>query len=121
MPFVSFRKIKMINVTDSAVKQLQVLVSEDPDGAGKGLRIFVETGGCAGMQYGMALDHRKEGDAIIERDGVQVLVDTFSADYLRGSTIDFTDGLTGAGFRIQNPNAARSCGCGTSFETEGAK
>jgi iron-sulfur cluster assembly accessory protein len=109
----------MITVTDSAVKHLQILIAEQPDSANKGLRIFVEAGGCAGMQYGMALDHRKEGDEVIERDGVQVIVDAFSAGYLRDSTIDFSDELAGAGFRIKNPNATRSCGCGTSFETSG--
>jgi iron-sulfur cluster assembly accessory protein len=111
----------MIIVTDSAVKQLQTILAEEPDASGKGLRIFVEHGGCAGLQYGMTLDERKDGDAIIERDGVQVLVDDESGKYLAGSTLDFTDGLTGAGFRIQNPNAVRSCGCGTSFEAPDAE
>jgi iron-sulfur cluster assembly accessory protein len=106
----------MITVTDSAVKQLQTILADEPDAAGKGLRIFVEHGGCAGLQYGMTMDERKEGDSVIERDGVQVLVDEESGRYLSGSVIDFTDGLTGAGFRIHNPNAVRSCGCGTSFE-----
>ncbi len=107
----------MITVTDTAAKHLQILIAEHPDSANKGLRIFVEAGGCAGMQYGMALDFQKEGDEVIEREGVQVFVDEFSAKYLNGSTIDFTDGLSGAGFRINNPNASRSCGCGTSFES----
>ncbi len=107
----------MITVTDSAVKQLQELLAESSENAGKGLRIFVEAGGCAGMQYGMAIDRAKEGDEIIEREGVRFLVDSFSGKYLAGSTVDFTDELAGAGFRIRNPNAARSCGCGTSFET----
>lgn len=106
----------MIIVTDTAVKQLQTLLAESPESAGQGLRIYVEQGGCAGMQYGMTLDQRKEGDSVIEREGVQVLVDEFSAPYLRGATIDYADELAGAGFRINNPNAARSCGCGTSFE-----
>ncbi len=114
----------MITVTDSAVKQLQSILADEPDaadkgagrGAARGLRIFVEHGGCAGLQYGMALDERKDGDSVVEREGVQVLVDEESAKYLSGSTIDFADGLSGAGFRIQNPNAVRSCGCGTSFE-----
>lgn len=111
----------MIIVTDSAVKQLQTLLAEHADSEGKGLRIFVEAGGCAGMQYGMMLDATKEGDEVIEREGVRVLVDEFSAKYLSGSTIDFSEGLTGAGFRINNPNATRSCGCGTSFETHDAE
>lgn len=111
----------MITVTDSAAEQLHTLIAGQPESEGKGLRIFVEAGGCAGMQYGMALDAQKEGDEIIApREGVRVLVDAFSAKYLRGSTVDFTDGLTGAGFRILNPNASRSCGCGTSFEAADA-
>ncbi|MDB6173137.1 MAG: putative iron binding protein from the HesB IscA SufA family [Chthoniobacteraceae bacterium] len=111
----------MISLTDSAVKQLQNLVQGQEDQT-KGLRIFVESGGCAGMQYGMTLDHPQEGDEIAERDGVQVLVDPASAQYLKGATIDYADDLAGSGFRIQNPNAIRSCGCGTSFESgEGAE
>lgn len=106
----------MIIVTESAVKQLQSILEDEPGAAAKGLRIFVEHGGCAGLQYGMALDERKEGDSVIEREGVQVFVDQESGKYLAGSTIDYADGLSGAGFRIQNPNAVRSCGCGTSFE-----
>ena len=106
----------MITVTDSAVKQLQSILADEPGAAGKGLRIFVEHGGCAGLQYGMTLDEGKDGDSIVEREGVRVLVDEESAKYLSGCTIDFADGLSGAGFRIQNPNAVRSCGCGTSFE-----
>lgn len=108
----------MLTVTENAVQHLQSLIAGQTDAAGKGLRIYVEAGGCAGMQYGMALDHRKEGDAVIENAGVSVLIDEFSAKYLAGCTIDYADDLAGAGFRIQNPNAARSCGCGTSFETE---
>lgn len=107
---------QMITVTDTAVKQLQNLIADTPESEGKGLRIFVETGGCAGMQYGMMLDHPKDDDEAFTREGVSVLVDAFSLKYLSGSTIDFTDELAGAGFRILNPNATRSCGCGTSFE-----
>ena len=105
----------MINVTDAAFAQLETIVREQDDQA-KGLRILVENGGCAGMQYGMGLDHPKEGDEIVERGGVKVIIDAESAHFLKGSTIDYADDLAGSGFRIQNPNAARSCGCGTSFE-----
>jgi iron-sulfur cluster assembly protein len=108
----------MIQVTDSAVQHLQSLLAEQPDAAGKGLRIFVEQGGCAGMQYGMKLDARAEGDEVVARDGVEVMVDAKSAQFLSGSTIDYEEGLAGTGFKIQNPNARRSCGCGTSFEAE---
>lgn len=106
----------MISVTETAAKQLHALLAEAPDASGKGLRIYVETGGCAGMQYGMELGHPKEGDEIVERDGVRFIVDSFSLKYLRDATIDFVDELAGAGFRIHNPQATRSCGCGTSFE-----
>ena len=76
----------------------------------------MERGGCAGMQYGMKLDHAAEGDEIVEESGARVLIDQESAAYLRGVSLDYCDDLTGTGFRIHNPNAVRSCGCGTSFE-----
>jgi iron-sulfur cluster assembly protein len=105
----------MIRLTDSAVQHLQSLVAEHGAEA-KGLRLFVESGGCAGMQYGMNIDHPHEGDEVIEQDAVQIILDAESMKFLRGSTIDYCDDLTGTGFRINNPNAVRSCGCGTSFE-----
>jgi iron-sulfur cluster assembly accessory protein len=106
----------MITVTDSVFRRLHDLIAENPGYRDKGLRIFVETGGCAGMQYGMQFDEAKQGDQRIGQDGVEVLVDAYSASYLTGATVDFSDGLTGAGFKITNPNVARSCGCGSSFE-----
>ena len=106
----------MITVTDSAVQQLKLLLADHPDSAGKGLRLFIEKGGCAGLQYGMSIEAQQPGDTVIESGGVQFFVDAASTSYLQGSTIDYDDGLSGAGFRIHNPNAARSCGCGTSFE-----
>lgn len=111
----------MITVTDSAVKQLQAIMREHSSETGKGLRIFVESGGCAGLQYGMNLDEAKEGDEVIEREGVKVFIDAESSRYMQGSTIDYADGLSGAGFKINNPNAVRSCGCGTSFEADAEK
>ena len=68
------------------------------------------------MQYGMEFDDAKQGDRRIEQDGVEVLIDAYSADFLTGATVDYLEGLTGAGFKITNPNVARSCGCGSSFE-----
>jgi iron-sulfur cluster assembly protein len=106
----------MIRLTESAVRHLQSLVRERGTEGG-GLRLFVEKGGCAGLQYGMNLDHAHEGDEVFDQDGVQIFLDQESLAHLRGSTIDYCDDLTGTGFRIQNPNAVRSCGCGTSFET----
>jgi iron-sulfur cluster assembly accessory protein len=106
----------MINVTDNAVRQLRSLLSERPENSQRGLRVEVGKGGCSGLHYEMTLDQCKQGDAIVERDGVQFFIDDESIPYLRGATLDFTDGLTGAGFRIVNPNASRTCGCGSSFE-----
>jgi iron-sulfur cluster assembly protein len=106
----------MINVTDNAVRQLQSLLSQRPEKSQKGLRVEVAKGGCSGLHYEMTLGERKEGDAIIEREGVQFFINDESVSYLQGATLDFTDGLTGTGFRIVNPNASRTCGCGSSFE-----
>ena len=106
----------MINVTDNAVRQLRSLLESQSDTEGKGLRVQIAKGGCSGLQYEMLLDARKEGDAVVARDGVEFLVDDASAQLLQGATLDYHDGLTGTGFQIVNPNAARTCGCGTSFE-----
>ena len=106
----------MIKVTESAVNHLRSLLAEQPDAAGKGLRLQIAKGGCSGLQYEMSLDERHEGDAVVPREEVEFFIDAESADYLRDATLDFEDGLTGSGFRILNPNAARTCGCGTSFE-----
>ena len=107
----------MINVTDSAVRQLRALLGTQAEGSGKGLRVQIAKGGCSGLQYEMALGAKEEGDVVVERDGMQFLIDGESATHLRGATLDFRDGLTGVGFHIVNPNASRTCGCGSSFET----
>jgi iron-sulfur cluster assembly protein len=107
----------MIDVTENAVRQLQSLLSPKTDHSRKGLRVQVVKGGCSGLHYEMALDERKDGDAVVERGGMQFFIDGDSVPHLRGATLDFTDGLTGAGFRVVNPNASRTCGCGSSFET----
>jgi len=86
-----------------------------PENAGKQFRVFVEQGGCSGMQYGMVFDEPRDGDFSSEQLGVTVLVDGVSAQYLRGTVVDFSDELTGGGFKITNPNAKESCGCGRSF------
>jgi iron-sulfur cluster assembly protein len=106
----------MIDVTQNAARQLRRLLKEQKQAAGKGLRVQITKGGCSGLHYEMTLDEKKDGDAVVERDGVQFFIDNESASYLRGATLDFRDGLTGAGFQIVNPNASRTCGCGTSFE-----
>ncbi len=81
----------------------------------KRLRVFVESGGCSGFQYGMSFDDPKPDDTVAESEGLQILLDPASQAYLNGSLIDFDDGLQGKGFEIKNPNAASTCGCGKSF------
>ena len=82
----------------------------------KTLRVFVESGGCSGMQYGMVFDEVRPDDTSAQFFGVSLLVDPFSAEYLRGTVVDYVDALTGGGFKILNPKAKQSCGCGKSFE-----
>lgn len=104
----------MITLTDSAVSQIQKLAAEQTD-ASHLLRIFVETGGCSGLEYGMSFDEKKLGDHSIVDKGVPFLVDPESLQCLKGSEIHFDDGLAGKGFEVRNPNAKSTCGCGRSF------
>jgi iron-sulfur cluster assembly accessory protein len=104
----------MISLTPRAAQQVRTMQAglTIPD---RRLRVFVESGGCSGFQYGMSFDERKDGDAEIASEGVDILVDPTSLAYLQGSAIDFDDGLHGKGFEIKNPNAQTTCGCGKSF------
>jgi iron-sulfur cluster assembly protein len=101
-------------VAAQAVKEL--LEKRNLDGYA--LRVFVSGGGCSGFQYGMALENNiREQDLSMEAHGVKLVVDEVSIQYLRGATVDYQDDLMGAGFKIENPNAVSSCGCGSSFRT----
>jgi iron-sulfur cluster assembly accessory protein len=104
-----------IQITESAAKQIRSLLDESSDNQGKLLRVYVEGGGCSGMQYGMIFDGQKADDARFAQHGVEVLIDPQSLDFLRGSTIDYVESIQGSGFRIHNPNAKTACGCGKSF------
>jgi len=106
----------LVGLSEPAVLEVKNLLAL-PDNVGKQFRVYVEQGGCSGMQYGMLFDELREGDIVGEHGGVKVLVDAFSAQYLRGTQVDFSDALTGGGFKISNPNAKQSCGCGKSFQT----
>jgi iron-sulfur cluster assembly accessory protein len=108
----------VVNLTENAAREIKARLAADPAGAGKGLRLYVEQGGCSGLQYGMTFDGKRDGDLTATSFGASILVDAFSANYLRGAVVDFSDALTGGGFKISNPNAAQSCGCGKSFATE---
>ncbi|HEX6959764.1 MAG TPA: iron-sulfur cluster insertion protein ErpA [Ferrovibrio sp.] len=104
-----------LRVTESAARQIRKVAAAEGNPA-LALRISVSGGGCSGFQYGFTLDEAETADDIVlTRDGARVLVDTVSLEYLRGSQIDFVEDLTGAYFRISNPQATSSCGCGNSF------
>jgi iron-sulfur cluster assembly protein len=108
-----------ITLLEGAAVKIQSLLTER-NLTGHGLRVFVAGGGCSGMQYGMAIEKEAgEFDTIVESHGVQVFVDPTSMMYLSGATIDYVDSLMGGGFRIENPNAVSTCGCGHSFKTSG--
>lgn len=106
----------VVSLTEKAAAQIREMLANDPANAGKHLRVYIEPGGCSGLQYGMVFDERRADDAAVECHGLTVLTDPFSAGYLRGAVVDFSDALTGGGFKISNPNARQSCGCGKSFE-----
>ncbi len=104
-----------IIITPSAVAKVKSLVEEECNDELK-LRVFVTGGGCSGFQYGFTFDElATEDDALIEKDGIAVLVDAMSYPYLMGSQVDYEEGLQGSKFVISNPNAASTCGCGSSF------
>ena len=105
-----------VSLTPEAVAELDRLLTLD-ENKGKAFRLFVEQGGCSGMQYGMTFDEQREGDLITRFSGVPVVVDEVSLEYLRGVQLHFSDEMTGGGFKITNPKARESCGCGRSFNT----
>ncbi len=104
----------MIILTERAARRVRDLRSEIDDES-KLLRLLVETGGCSGLEYGMSFDHKKDGDVELESVGVRFIIDTESLSHMKGSEVDFDDGLHGKGFEIRNPNAESTCGCGRSF------
>jgi iron-sulfur cluster assembly protein len=103
-----------IEISDNAVKKINALVAQQQKD-GQGLRVKVVGGGCSGLSYKMDLDVQRDGDRVFERDSAKVLVDRKSFIYLRGTELDYADGLMDSGFKLQNPNVKRSCGCGSSF------
>jgi len=104
-----------IRLTDSAVRKVRMLV-DDEGNPGLKLRVYITGGGCSGFQYGFTFDESTaEDDMVIEKDGVTAVVDAMSYQYLVGSEVDYTEGLEGSRFVVNNPNAVTTCGCGASF------
>ena len=109
----------MISINQRASEALRDLLAEKQAGPTVGLRLAVKRGGCAGWQYEMKVTEPEADDHIIEFDGGRLIVDAESTERLKDCVVDYEDSLSDAGFRIRNPQAARSCGCGTSFEAVG--
>ena len=107
----------LITLTPLAAQKVKDLLAEEPDGGSLVLRVAIQGGGCSGFQYGLGFDAGSaEGDVELELEGVPVVVDPLSAPYLQGATIDFLNTISESGFKIDNPNAVASCGCGHSFQ-----
>ncbi len=110
-----------VTLSERAAEEIHGLLERQgkPDAA---LRVFVSGGGCSGLNYGMAIDDSiEEGDFVYTCFGVKVVVDALSFNYVKGASVDYVEDVMGGGFKIDNPNAAKSCGCGSSFSTEGGE
>jgi iron-sulfur cluster assembly protein len=106
----------MITLTDKGAEKVQeFLASQATVTETAGLRVGVRGGGCSGFQYALAFDDQRDDDTVFEDRGIRLLVDRASLPYVRGSVIDFVEGLQGAGFKVDNPNVTAACGCGSSF------
>lgn len=111
----------MVTLTQTAAERLQSIMTEKGMADTHGLRVFVKGGGCGGMQYGMTFESaERDGDEVTLQHGMSIYVDPMSMFYVTGASIDYVDSLMGGGFHIENPNAVSTCGCGSSFRTEGS-
>ena len=107
----------VVSLTAAAAVKIRELMAQETDVSV--LRVAIEGGGCSGFQYGLGFDHgAQEGDLQFEQEGVRVVVDPFSAPYLKGATVDYLETIQESGFKIDNPNAVSSCGCGHSFQVD---
>jgi iron-sulfur cluster assembly protein len=109
----------IVSLSEAAADKIKELMAEEPAGEAEVLRVAVQGGGCSGFEYALGFDRgAQEGDNEVAMHGVTVVVDSFSAPYLQGATVDFVNGLKESGFKIENPNVSASCGCGHSFQVE---
>jgi len=108
---------KLVTITPKAAEKVTAFMAEEAEKP-QFLRVYVQGGGCSGLSYGMGFEKTaEEDDLVIEENGVKMLIDSYSADYLKGANIDYIESLMGAGFKINNPNVTKSCSCGHSFNT----
>jgi iron-sulfur cluster assembly protein len=107
-----------ITLTDKAAEKIGELLGSSAEANQQALRVAVRGGGCSGFQYALAFDQAKEDDNVFEVDGVAVVVDKVSMQFVFGSEVDYVEGLQGAGFQVNNPNVVAACGCGSSFQVK---
>jgi len=105
-----------ITLTDGAAAKINELLASQEDASDQALRVAVRGGGCSGFEYALAFDKRRDDDHVFEHNGVAVIVDKVSMQFVFGSEVDYVDGLQGAGFAVNNPNVVAACGCGSSFQ-----
>ena len=117
MATVDTRETAGVSLTEAAASKVRELMAQEPAGEAEVLRVAIRGGGCGGFEYALGFDRgAAEGDSEVEFHGVRVVVDAASAQYLKGATVDFVESLQESGFKIDNPNASGSCGCGHSFQ-----
>ena len=108
---------KLVTITPKAAEKVIAFMAEEAEKP-QFLRVYVQGGGCSGLSYGMGFEKTsEEDDLVIEENGVKMVIDSYSVDYLKGASIDYIESLMGAGFKINNPNVTKSCSCGHSFNT----
>ena len=107
-----------VTITDTAAEKIRDLTAANENAEEQALRVAVRGGGCSGFQYSLALDKAKEDDHVFDQNGVAVVVDKVSMQFVFGSEVDYVDGLQGAGFTVNNPNVVAACGCGSSFQVK---
>ena len=106
----------MLTLTESAISKITDILKEEDSQYDLKVRVFVQGGGCSGMEYGFTFDeNQNEDDFLIEKDSVKLIIDSISSQYLIGSEIDYVEDVSGSSFKVKNPNAQTTCGCGSSF------
>ena len=107
-----------IKLTDNAASKIKELLAGQENASDQALRVAVRGGGCSGFEYALAFDKKRDDDNVFEHNGVAVVVDKVSMQFVFGSEVDYVDGLQGAGFAVNNPNVVAACGCGSSFQVK---